>query len=179
MPLFDKAGRVHPLNFCRSTEMTRKNTVCLWYDGTALDAARFYAETFPDSAVGAVTRAPGDYPDGKEGDVLTVEFTVAGIPCIGLNGGPHFKHNEAFSFQIATEDQAETDRLWNAIVGNGGQESACGWCKDRWGLSWQITPRALIDAISDPDRAAAKRAFEAMMEMRKIDIAAIEAARRG
>ena len=167
------------LSSYRSTEMARKNTVCLWYDGTALDAARFYAETFPDSAVGAVMRAPGDYPDGKQGDVLTVEFTVAGIPCIGLNGGPHFKHNEAFSFQIATDDQAETDRLWNAIVGNGGQESACGWCKDKWGLNWQITPRALIDAISDPDRAAAKRAFEAMMRMSKIDIAAIEAARRG
>ena len=163
----------------RSTEMAKKNTICLWYDGTALDAARFYAETFPDSAVGAVMRAPGDYPDGKQGDILTVEFTVAGIPCIGLNGGPQFKHNEAFSFQIATDDQAETDRLWNAIVGNGGQESACGWCKDKWGLNWQITPRALTDAISDPDRAAAKRAFEAMMKMRKIDIAAIEAARRG
>ncbi len=159
--------------------MSKKNTVCLWYDGTALDAARFYAETFPDSAVGAVMRAPGDYPDGKQGEILTVEFTVAGIPCIGLNGGPQFKHSEAFSFQIATDDQAETDRLWIAIVGNGGQESACGWCKDKWGLNWQITPRALIDAISDPDRAAGKRAFEAMMTMRKIDIAAIEAARRG
>ena len=159
--------------------MANKNTICLWYDGTAMDAARFYAETFPDSAVGAVMRAPGDYPDGKQGDVLTVEFTVIGIPCVGLNGGPEFKHNEAFSFQIATDDQAETDRLWNAIVGNGGQESACGWCKDKWGLSWQITPRALIAAISDPDRAAAKRAFEAMMSMKKIDIAAIEAARRG
>ena len=124
-------------------------------------------------------RAPGDYPDGKQGDVLTVEFTVAGIPCIGLNGGPQFKHSEAFSFQIATDDQAETDRLWNAIVGNGGQESECGWCKDKWGLSWQITPRALMDAIADPDPAAAKRAFDAMMTMRKIDIAAIEAARRG
>jgi len=159
--------------------MIRKNMVCLWYDGTALDAARFYAETFPDSAVGAVMRAPGDYPDGKQGNILTVEFTVAGIPCIGLNGGPQFKHNEAFSFQILTDDQAETDRLWNAIVGNGGHESACGWCKDKWGLNWQITPRALIDAISDPDRAAAKRAFESMMTMRKIDITAIEAARRG
>src|SRR5687767_9126145 len=156
-----------------------KNTICLWYDGTALDAARFYAETFPDSKVGAVHRAPGDYPDGKEGAVLTVEFTVCGIPCIGLNGGPMFKHSEAFSFQIATDDQAETDRLWNAIVSNGGQESACGWCKDKWGLSWQITPRVLIDAVNDPDRAAAKRAFDAMMEMRKIDIAAIEAARKG
>ena len=126
--------------------MTPKNTICLWYDGTALEAAQFYAETFPDSAVGAVHRAPGDYPDGKQGDVLTVEFTVVGIPCIGLNGGPMFKHSEAFSFQIATDDQAETDRLWNAIVGNGGQESQCGWCKDKWGVSWQITPRALLAA---------------------------------
>ncbi|KQV94926.1 VOC family protein [Pelomonas sp. Root1237] len=159
--------------------MAAKNTICLWYDGDAEAAARFYAETFPDSRVGAVHRAPGDYPDGKQGNVLTVEFTVAGIPCIGLNGGPMFKHSEAFSFQIATDNQAETDRLWKAIVGNGGQESQCGWCKDRWGLSWQITPRALIDAISDPDPAAAKRAFEAMMEMQKIDIAKIEAARRG
>jgi predicted 3-demethylubiquinone-9 3-methyltransferase (glyoxalase superfamily) len=165
---------------CRwKTQMAPKNTICLWYDGTAVDAARFYAETFPNSSVGAIHRAPGDYPSGKEGDVLTVEFTVMGIPCLGLNGGPAFKHNEAFSFQVATDDQAETDRLWNAIVGNGGQESACGWCKDKWGLSWQITPRALIAAVSDPDRAAAKRAFEAMMEMKKIDIAAIEAARRG
>jgi 2-polyprenyl-6-hydroxyphenyl methylase/3-demethylubiquinone-9 3-methyltransferase len=163
----------------RRHEMTSKNTICLWYEGGAVDAANFYAETFPDSAVGAVHRAPGDYPDGKQGDVLTVEFTVVGIPCLGLNGGPHFKHNEAFSFQIATDDQAETDRLWNAVVGNGGQESACGWCKDRWGLSWQITPRALIAAITDPDRAAAKRAFDAMMTMKKIDIAAIEAARLG
>jgi len=159
--------------------MTSKNTICLWYDGAALDAARFYAETFPDSTVGAVMHAPGDYPAGKQGNVLTVEFTVAGIACLGLNGGPEFEHNEAFSFQIATDDQAETDRLWDAIVGNGGQESACGWCKDKWGLNWQITPRALIDAIKDPDRAAAKRAFDAMMTMRKIDIAAIEAARRG
>jgi 2-polyprenyl-6-hydroxyphenyl methylase/3-demethylubiquinone-9 3-methyltransferase len=159
--------------------MAHKNTICLWYDGTALDAARFYAETIPDSAVGAIMRSPGDYPDGKQDDVLTVEFTVAGIPCMGLNGGPQFKHNEAFSFQIATDDQAETDRLWNAIVGNGGQESQCGWCKDKWGVSWQITPRALIAAVSDPDRAAAKRAFEAMMPMKKIDIATIEAARRG
>ncbi len=159
--------------------MAARNTICLWYDGAALDAARFYAETFPDSAVGAVMRAPGDYPDGKQGDVLTVEFTVAGIPCVGLNGGPQFKHNEAFSFMIATEDQAETDRLWNAIVGNGGQESARGWCKDRWGVNWQITPRVLLEAVSDPDRAAAKRAFDAMMTMRKIDIAAIAAARRG
>jgi 2-polyprenyl-6-hydroxyphenyl methylase/3-demethylubiquinone-9 3-methyltransferase len=159
--------------------MPIKNTVCLWYDGTAEDAARFYATTFPDSAVGAILHAPGDYPSGKKGDVLTVEFTVVGIPCVGLNGGPEFRHNEAFSFQIATVDQAETDRLWSAIVGNGGQESQCGWCKDKWGVSWQITPRALIDAISDPDRAAAQRAFAAMMPMRKIDIAAIEAARRG
>ena len=159
--------------------MTSKNTICLWYERDAVDAANFYAKTFPDSAVGAVMRAPGDFPDGKLGDVLTVEFTVAGIPCIGLNGGPHFKHSEAFSFQIATDDQAETDRLWNAVVGNGGQENDCGWCKDRWGLSWQITPRALIAAITDPDRAAAKRAFDAMMTMKKIDIAAIEAARRG
>jgi len=162
-----------------SKKVTSKNTICLWYDGDALAAANFYAETFPDSAVTAVFRAPGDYPEGKQGNVLTVEFTVAGIPCLGLNGGPQIKHSEAFSFQIATDDQAETDRLWNAVVGNGGQESACGWCKDRWGLSWQITPRALMAAISDPDPAAAKRAFEAMMTMGKIDIAAIEAARQG
>lgn len=159
--------------------MTSKNTICLWYDGTALDAARFYAETFPDSAVGGVYRAPGDYPMGKENNVLTVEFTVMGIPCIGLNGGPLFPQSEAFSFQVATDDQAETDRYWDAIIGNGGQASQCGWCKDRWGVSWQITPRALIAAISDPDPAAAQRAFAAMMEMGKIDIAAIEAARRG
>jgi len=159
--------------------MTGKNTICLWYDGTALDAATFYAATFPDSRVGAVHRAPADYPAGRQGDVLTVEFTVLGIPCLGLNGGPAFRHSEAFSFQVATDDQAETDRLWNAIVDNGGQESACGWCRDRWGLSWQITPRALTAAISDPDPAAARRAFEAMMGMRRIDIAAIEAARRG
>jgi len=159
--------------------MAAKNTICIWYEGGALDAARFYAETIPDSAVGAIMRAPGDYPDGKQGDVLTVEFTVAGIPCVGLNGGPQFKQSEAFSFQIATDDQAETDRLWKAIVGNGGQESQCGWCKDKWGVSWQVTPRALLAAVSDPDRAAAKRAFEAMMPMKKIDIATIEAARRG
>lgn len=159
--------------------MTPKNTICLWYNGDAVEAASFYAKTFPDSTIDTVLRAPGDYPDGKEGDVLTVEFTVCGIPCIGLNGGPQFKHDEAFSFQIATDDQAETDRLWDAIVSHGGQASACGWCKDQWGLSWQITPRALIAAISDPDRAAAKRAFDAMMTMGKIDIAAIEAARRG
>jgi 2-polyprenyl-6-hydroxyphenyl methylase/3-demethylubiquinone-9 3-methyltransferase len=156
-----------------------KNTICLWYDHEAEEAARFYAQTFPDSTVKAVHRAPGDYPSGKTGNVLTVEFSVLGIPCLGLNGGPHFKHNEAFSFQVATDDQAETDRYWNAIVGNGGSESACGWCKDKWGVSWQITPVALVQAITDPDRAAAKRAFDAMMTMRKIDIAAIEAARRG
>ncbi|MDR0258684.1 MAG: VOC family protein [Comamonas sp.] len=159
--------------------MTAKNTVCLWYQGDALDAAQFYAQTFPDSSVGAVHRAPGDYPDGKQGDVLVVAFNVAGIACIGLNGGPHFQHNESFSFQIATDDQAETDRLWNAIVGHGGQESACGWCKDRWGISWQITPRMLTAAMSDPDHAAAKRVFEAMMGMTKIDIATLEAARKG
>lgn len=159
--------------------MVPKNTICLWYDGAALDAARFYAETFPDSAVGNVHRAPVDYPMGRAGDVLTVEFTVMGIPCIGLNGGPLFPQSEAFSFQVATDDQAETDRYWDAIIGNGGQASQCGWCKDRWGVSWQITPRALIAAISDPDPAAAQRAFAAMMGMEKIEIAAIEAARRG
>ncbi|HEY6940804.1 VOC family protein [Dokdonella sp.] len=159
--------------------MAAKNTICLWYNGSALDAATFYASTFPDTTVDAVHHAPGDYPDGKQGDVLTVEFTVMGIPCIGLNGGPAFTPDEAFSFQVATDDQAETDRLWNAIIGNGGQASACGWCKDRWGISWQITPRALMAAITDPDRKAAKRAFDAMMAMSKIDIAAIEAARRG
>lgn len=156
-----------------------KNTICLWFNGDAEEAARFYAATFPDSAVKAVHRAPGDFPSGQEGDVLTVEFTVCGIPCIGLNGGPAFTHDEAFSFQIATEDQAETDRYWNAIVGNGGQESACGWCRDKWGLSWQITPVVLTEAFTSPDRAAAKRVFEAMMTMHKIDVAAIEAARRG
>lgn len=159
--------------------MAPKNTICLWYERDALEAANFYAKTFPDSKVGNTMRAPGDYPDGKQGDILTVEFTVAGIPCIGLNGGPHFKQSEAFSFQIATDDQAETDRLWNAIVGNGGQESECGWCKDKWGLSWQITPRVLTDAVTGSDRAAAKRAFDAMMTMKKIDVAAIEAAVRG
>ena len=158
---------------------TAKNRICLWYDGDAEEAARFYTSLFPDSAVDAVHRAPADYPAGKKGDVLTVEFRVMGIPCLGLNGGPMFKHSEAFSFQVAIDDQAETDRLWNAIVGNGGQESACGWCKDKWGLSWQITPRALTAAIMDPDRATARRAFDAMMDMRKIEIAAIEAARRG
>ena len=159
--------------------MATKNTICLWYDGNAMEAARFYAETFPDSRVGTVLRAPGDYPSGKQGDVLTVEFTVAGIPCVGLNGGPGVMHNEAFSFQIATDDQIETDRLWNAVVQNGGQEIQCGWCRDKWGISWQITPRALLAALSDQDPAAAKRVFEAMMTMKKIDIAAIEAARLG
>jgi 2-polyprenyl-6-hydroxyphenyl methylase/3-demethylubiquinone-9 3-methyltransferase len=156
-----------------------KNTICLWYDREAEAAARFYASVFPDSAVHAVHRAPGDYPSGKQGDVLTVEFTVLGIPCLGLNGGPRFKHSEAFSFQVSTVDQAETDRYWNAIVTNGGQESACGWCKDKWGVSWQITPIALVQAMADPDPVVAKRAFEAMMTMGKIDIAKIEAARRG
>ena len=156
-----------------------RNVICLWYDGTAEEAAGFYARTFPNSTVTAVHRAPGDYPDGKQGQALTVEFTVVGIPCLALNGGPAFKHSEAFSFQIITEDQAKTDRYWQAIVGDGGAESQCGWCKDRWGLSWQITPRALLDAITSRDRAAAKRAFEAMMQMQKIDIAAIQAAQRG
>jgi predicted 3-demethylubiquinone-9 3-methyltransferase (glyoxalase superfamily) len=156
-----------------------KNTICLWYDGGAENAARFYAATFPDSSVGAVHHAPGDFPSGKRGDVLTVEFTVMGIPCLGLNGGPVFTHNEAFSFQVTTIDQVETDRYWSAITGNGGQESSCGWCKDRWGVSWQITPIALTKAISDPDPGVAKRAFDAMMQMKKIDIAAIEAGRRG
>jgi 2-polyprenyl-6-hydroxyphenyl methylase/3-demethylubiquinone-9 3-methyltransferase len=156
-----------------------KNTICIWYDSEAEDAARFYAKTFPNSSVGEVHRAPGDYPSGKQGDVLTVDFNVMGIPCLGLNGGPEMKHNEAFSFQVATVDQAETDRYWNAIVGNGGQESVCGWCKDRWGVSWQITPIALTEAFTGSDRAAAKRAFEAMMQMKKIDVAAIEKARRG
>src|SRR6187551_3470561 len=156
-----------------------KNTICLWYDKDAKEAARFYAETFPDSSVDAVHKAPGDYPSGKEGNVITVDFTVMGIHCIGLNGGPMFKHSEAFSFQVATTDQEETDRYWNAIVGNSGEESQCGWCKDKWGLSWQITPTALIEGVTDPDPAVAKRVFEAMMTMKKIDIAAIEAARRG
>lgn len=158
--------------------MAHKNTICLWYDGTALDAATFYAATFPDSRVGQVYHAPDDYPSGKRGDVLTVEFMVMGIPCIGINGGPIFKHSEAFSFQVATDDQAETDSLWNAVVGHGGTPSECGWCKDKWGLSWQITPRALTAAIAHPDKAAARRAFAAMMTMQKIDIAAIEAAVR-
>ena len=156
-----------------------RNTICLWFDRDAEAAARFYATTFPDSAVGAIHRAPGDYPDGQQGDVLVVEFTVLGLPCLGLNGGPAFRHSEAFSFQVATADQAETDRYWNAIVGHGGQESACGWCKDRWGISWQITPVVLIQALTDPDPAVAKRAFEAMMTMKKIDVAAIEAAVAG
>lgn len=156
-----------------------RNTICIWFNGGAEEAARFYAKTFPDSSVSSVHRAPGDFPAGKKGDVLTVKFTVLGIPCLGLNGGPAFKQTEAFSFQVATLDQAETDRYWDAIVGNGGQESACGWCKDKWGVSWQITPVVLVEAISDPDPAASKRAFDAMMQMRKIDIAAIEAARRG
>ncbi|MGV8854347.1 MAG: VOC family protein [Devosia sp.] len=155
-----------------------KNTICIWYDKDAEAAARFYAQTFPDSAVTAVHAAPGDYPSGKAGEVLTVEFTVCGVACVGLNGGSYFKQSEAFSFQIATDDQAETDRYWNAIIGNGGQASECGWCKDRWGVSWQITPRALTDAFA-AGGAEAKRAFDAMMTMGKIDIAAIEAARRG
>lgn len=159
--------------------MHNKNTICLWYDGDALAAATFYAQTFPDSEVKAVHRAPGDFPSGKQGDELTVEFTVLGIPCVGLNGGPAFKHSEAFSFQVSTDDQEETDRLWHAIIDNGGQASACGWCKDKWGLSWQISPRVLVDAITSKDPAVAKRAFEAMMTMTKIDIATIEAAIAG
>jgi len=155
-----------------------KNTICLWYDKDAEAAARFYAETFPDSAVKEVFRAPADFPSGKAGDALTVTFTVLGIPCLGINGGPMFKHSEAFSFQIATEDQAETDRYWNAIVGNGGKESECGWCKDKWGLSWQITPRVLSEALAAGGEEA-KSAFAAMMTMQKIDVAKIEAARRG
>jgi predicted 3-demethylubiquinone-9 3-methyltransferase (glyoxalase superfamily) len=158
--------------------MMPKNMICLWYDHDAHDAARFYADTFPDTSVTAVHNAPADYPGGKEGDELMVEFTVMGIPCIGLNGGPEFPHSEAFSFQVQTEDQEETDRYWNAIVGNGGQESQCGWCKDRWGVSWQITPRVLNDAFT-AGGAKAKRAFQAMLPMKKIDVAAIEAAVRG
>lgn len=153
--------------------------ICLWFDGNAEQAARFYAETFPDSTVTAIHRAPADYPDGHAGDVLTVEFTLLGLPCIGLNGGPQFPQSEAFSFQVATRDQAETDRYWDAIVDNGGQESACGWCKDRWGVSWQITPRILLDAVGGPDPEVARRAFAAMMPMRRIDVARIEAAVRG
>ena len=155
-----------------------KNTICLWFDKDAETAARFYAATFPDSAVTAVHHAPADYPSGKAGDVLTVDFTVAGIPCLGLNGGTAFRHSEAFSFQIATEDQEETDRYWTALVGNGGQQSECGWCKDRWGISWQITPRVLTEALAAGGDEA-RRAFIAMMSMQKIDVAAIEAARRG
>jgi predicted 3-demethylubiquinone-9 3-methyltransferase (glyoxalase superfamily) len=157
---------------------TAKNTICIWYDKDAEEAARFYAATFPDSQVGAIHRSPSDYPSGKKGDVIMVEFTVAGIPCVGLNGGPMFQHSEAFSFMIATDDQAETDRYWNAIVGNGGQESQCGWCKDKWGISWQITPRVLTEAWAVGGDEL-KRAFEAMMGMTKIDVAAIAAARRG
>ena len=156
-----------------------KNTICVWYDKDAEAAARFYAETFPDSVVSAVHRAPGDYPSGKAGDVLTVDFTVLGQPFVGLNGGPDFTFDEAVSFQVFTDTQEETDRYWNAIVNNGGEESACGWCKDKFGLSWQITPRVLINAITDPDKAAAKRAMDAMMTMRKIDIGRIEAAQHG
>lgn len=155
-----------------------KNTVCLWYNGDAEAAARVYAEVFPEPSVGKISHAPGDYPDGKKGDVLVVEFTVIGIPCIGLNGGPSFPHTEAFSFQIQTEDQEETDRYWNAIVGNGGAESECGWCRDKWGLNWQITPRTLNDAMAAGGDEA-KRAFDAMMTMKKIDVAKIDAARRG
>ncbi len=155
-----------------------KNTICLWFEKDALEAAKFYAKTFPDSKVGSVFNAPSDFPDGKKGDVLTVEFTVFGIPCMGLNGGPAFKQSEAFSFQIATDDQEETDRYWNAIVGNGGVESACGWCKDKWGISWQITPRTLTEALAVGGEEA-KRAFDAMMTMQKIDVATIEKARRG
>jgi 2-polyprenyl-6-hydroxyphenyl methylase/3-demethylubiquinone-9 3-methyltransferase len=160
-------------------EQPAKNRICLWYNDDAEEAARFYAQTFPDSSVDAVHCAPGDFPSGTKGDVLIVEFTVMGIQCLGLNGGPAFKHSEAFSFQVATADQAETDRYWNAIVGNGGQESACGWCKDKWGLSWQITPIVLTKAVTGSDPAVAKRAFDAMMQMTKIDVAAIEAACRG
>lgn len=159
--------------------MTAKNTICLWFNGTAEEAATFYAATFPDSHVGAIYRAPTDFPAGKAGDALTVDFTVCGIPCIGLNGGPMFPQSEAFSFQIATDDQAETDRYWNAIIDNGGKASDCGWCKDRWGLSWQITPRVLTDAMKNPDAGVRERAFAAMMTMQKIDVAAIEAAVRG
>ena len=159
--------------------MIAKNTLCLWFDGAALEAAEFYARTFPDSAVGAITRAPADFPSGQAGDVLTVQFTVLGIPCLGLNGGPGFPPTQAFSFQVATDDQAETDRYWNALLDHGGRASACGWCQDRWGLHWQITPRVLSEGIADPDPAVAKRVFLAMMTMVKIDVAAIEAARRG
>jgi predicted 3-demethylubiquinone-9 3-methyltransferase (glyoxalase superfamily) len=155
-----------------------KNVVCIWYDTEAEEAASFYAATFPDTKVTGVHRAPSDNPSTKQGAVLTVEFTVMGIPCIGLNGGPAFKHTEAFSMQVTTEDQAETDRYWNALVVNGGEESMCGWCKDKWGISWQITPRALSEAMAQGGDAA-RRAFEVMMSMKKIDVAAIEAAVRG
>jgi predicted 3-demethylubiquinone-9 3-methyltransferase (glyoxalase superfamily) len=155
-----------------------KNRICLWYDNDAEEAARFYAATFPNSVVGPIYHAPSDNPSTKAGEVIMVDFTVAGIPCIGLNGGPTFKHNESFSFQIATDDQEETDRYWNAIVGNGGEESECGWCKDKWGVSWQITPRVLMQAMATGGDEA-KRAFDAMMTMRKIDVATIEAAQRG
>jgi 2-polyprenyl-6-hydroxyphenyl methylase/3-demethylubiquinone-9 3-methyltransferase len=156
-----------------------KNQVCLWYDHDAEEAAQFYAATFPDTAITHVQAAPGDYPAGEKGNTLMVEATIMGIPTLLLNGGPEFPQSESFSFQVVTEDQEETDRYWNAIVGNGGQESECGWCKDKWGLSWQITPRQLMDIYTDPDQAATRRAFEAMMTMKKIDIAAIEAARKG
>ena len=171
-----KTAAFAPTEHKEHTNMKPKNTICLWFDKDAHEAARFYASTFPDSKVTAVHNAPGDYPSGKEGNVLTVEFTVFGIPCLGLNGGPAFRHSEAFSFQIATDNQEETDRYWNAIVGNGGKESACGWCKDRWGLSWQITPRVLIEALA-AGGGEAKRAFEAMMPMTKIDIATSGAAK--
>lgn len=159
--------------------MSGKNNVCLWFNHNAEEAATFYAETFPDTRIESITRAPGDYPAGEQGAVLVVNFTCMGIPVVGLNGGPEFPQSEAFSFQVITEDQAETDRLWDAIVGNGGAESQCGWCKDRWGLSWQITPRVLAESMVDADRNAARRASEAMLTMKKIDIAAIEAARAG
>jgi predicted 3-demethylubiquinone-9 3-methyltransferase (glyoxalase superfamily) len=168
----------HKIGFKVKGHAMAKNTICVWYEKDAEAAARFYAKTFPDSSVGAIVRAPGDYPSGKKGDVLVVEFTVAGVSCIGLNGGTAFKQSEAFSFQIATDDQEETDRYWNAIVGNGGQESACGWCKDKWGVNWQITPRVLTEAMAAGGDEA-KRAFAAMMDMKKIDVAAIKAARRG
>jgi predicted 3-demethylubiquinone-9 3-methyltransferase (glyoxalase superfamily) len=156
-----------------------KATICLMFDKEAHEAAEFYAATFPDSSIDEVFRAPSDYPSGSEGDVLVVHFTVCGIPCIGINGGPHFRHSEAFSFQVSTDDQAETDRYWNAVIENGGAANVCGWCQDRWGVSWQITPKALTEAMSHQDRAVAKRAFEAMMTMTKIDIAGIEAAVKG
>jgi 2-polyprenyl-6-hydroxyphenyl methylase/3-demethylubiquinone-9 3-methyltransferase len=159
--------------------MGGKIAPCLWFDRQAEEAANFYASVFPDSRVKAVHRAPGDYPSGKQGDVLTVEFTVLGMDFLGLNGGPQFKFDEAISFQVYTDDQEETDRYWNAIVSNGGHESACGWCKDRFGLSWQITPRRLMELMSQKDHAKSKAAFEAMMQMKKIDIAALETAVEG